>query len=220
MGIQLSAGRGCVQERLCWQTPRVWLCCHLIYQATREHLSSLTQNPCHNPGLKLSLNLSWVPCPLLGLCCCWQSIPAAVPWDVPHWAAALASISCSIGFGGFYLLIWKKGMRENTRSMFKNLLCSQYWNIFYFLIKTLPIKMLWLILILGCFYHKYLESRICNCISRRAFSLMFLLLTTEVSPGPHSFFPCLSKIVCWWTVGTVSCRWLRGWSFSGNKGDP
>lgn len=79
-------------------------------------------------------------------------------------------------------------MRENTRSMFKNLLCSQYWNIFYFLIKTLPIKMLWLILILGCFYHKYLESRICHCISRRAFSLMFLLLTTEVSPGPHSFF--------------------------------
>lgn len=42
-----------------WQRPRIWLCCRPIYRTKRKHLWSLPQNLCHNPELKLSLNVTY-----------------------------------------------------------------------------------------------------------------------------------------------------------------
>lgn len=66
-----------------WQRPRIRLCHHLIYQATREHLWSLPQTHCHNPELKLPLNLSDPPRLLWVSRSCWQGIPTAASWDAP-----------------------------------------------------------------------------------------------------------------------------------------
>lgn len=129
---QLTAGRGCVPERAELTETKGWLCSHLTYQATREHLSSLTQNPCHNPGLKLPLNLSWPSCPCCcsmactTLCCCWDQ------HFMFHWL-----------WGILFTYLEKRHEGKHLKDLCSKIfLCSQYWNIFFFLIETLSIKML------------------------------------------------------------------------------
>lgn len=122
-------------EMWCWQRPRSWLCCHLIYWTMGEQLWCLPQNHCRNPELELSLNLRCPPCPLRGSCSCWQGILAC------HASFALCN---------FIHLFRKKGcfMGKHKMQVQKSFVISVKKH---FLIKTLSVTILWIVLVLGLF---------------------------------------------------------------------